>query len=139
MTIELPVPSANADSQPYWAAAREDRLVLQKCSDCGAYRFYPRYLCPDCWSENADWVDVSGRGTVHSFTIVARAPLPAFREKVPYVVAIIDLAEGPRMITNIVGDDALGVAIGDPVAVTFETRADGFKLPQFQRALETAQ
>ena len=135
MTDTLPKPIVNADSEPYWRAAREETLLLQRCGDCRAVRFFPRYLCTACGSENSEWVEASGRGSVHSFTIVHRAAFPEFQVRTPYVVALIDLDEGPRMMSNIVGDDALGVAIGDAVTVTFEARGtDGDKVPQFRRA-----
>ncbi len=135
MTDGLPVPIVNADSAPYWEGAREGKLLLQRCEVCQALRFFPRYLCTECGSEKTRWVEVSGRGTVHSFTIVHRAALPEFQAQTPYAIALIDLAEGPRMMTNVVGEDALNVEIGDAVDVTFEDRGiDGAKIPQFQRA-----
>jgi len=134
MSGDLPAPIVNADSEPYWHAARDDRLVLQKCGACGTLRFFPRYLCTECGSERVAWVDASGRGTVHSFTIVHRAAFPEFQERTPYVVALIDLEDGPRMMTNILGDDAHEVTIGDAVEVCFEARgSDGAKVPQFRR------
>lgn len=123
----------NADSRPYWEATRERRLLIRKCKACGAKHFMPRNGCPNCWSEDLEWADASGRGTVHTFSIVRRAPLPEFAANAPYVVAMVDLEEGPRMYTNIVGADALAVAIGDPVQVTFDDRGDGFVVPQFKR------
>ncbi|WP_179403725.1 Zn-ribbon domain-containing OB-fold protein [Burkholderia guangdongensis] len=129
----LPAPVANADSQPYWDAARERRLLIRKCNACGTTHFMPRYLCPSCWSDQLDWVESRGAGSVHSFTIIRRAPLASFGAHAPYVVALIDLDEGPRMLTNIVGDDALFVRIGDRVGITFEDRGDGAMLPQFHR------
>jgi uncharacterized OB-fold protein len=135
MTGDLPAPVVNADSAPYWEGARQGKLLLQRCGDCGTLRFFPRYLCTACGSDRTDWVEASGRGTVHSFTIVHRAAFPEFQARTPYVVALIDLEEGPRMMTNIVGDDALDVAIGDPVIVEFEPRGtDGAKVPQFRRS-----
>ena len=135
MSGDLPAPIVNADSEPFWDAARDDRLVLQKCGACGTLRFFPRYLCTECGSDRVTWVEASGRGTVHSFTVVHRAAFPAFQERTPYVVALIDLEDGPRMMTNILGDDALEVAIGDAVEVCFEPRGDaGAKVPQFRRA-----
>ena len=133
-TGTLPAPVANADSQPYWAAARERRLVIRKCKACGELHFMPRYLCPVCWSDRLEWVDAKGSGSVHSFTIVRRASDPAFAALVPYEVALVDLDEGPRMMANIVGIDALAVKIGDRVQVTFEDRGNGAMLPQFSRA-----
>lgn len=135
MSGDLPAPIVNADSAPYWQGAREDRLLLQRCRDCGVLRFFPRYLCTACGSEHVAWAEASGRGTVHSFTIVHRAAFPEFQARTPYVVALIDLEEGPRMMTNIVGRDALKVAIGEAVIVTFEARGtEGAKVPQFRRS-----
>lgn len=135
MTGDLPAPVVNADSAPYWEGARQGKLLLQRCRDCGTLRFFPRYLCTACGSERTEWAEASGRGTVHSFTIVHRAAFPEFQARTPYVVALIDLEEGPRMMTNIVGGDALDVAIGDAVVVAFEARGmEGAKVPQFRRA-----
>ncbi|WPB55877.1 Zn-ribbon domain-containing OB-fold protein [Xylophilus sp. GOD-11R] len=133
-TPQLPKPVANADSQPYWAAARERRLLIRRCSACQQLHFMPRYLCPHCWSDQLEWVDSKGAGVVHSFTIIRRAPIATFAGNAPYVVVMVELDEGPRMITNLVGDDALQVAIGDRVSVAFEDRGDGDLLPQFQRS-----
>jgi uncharacterized OB-fold protein len=135
MEPSLPLPTANADSLPYWNAARERRLVIRKCLACEAMHFMPRYLCPACWSDQLEWVDSPGRGVVHSFTVIRRAPLPAFAARSPYVVALIELDEGPRMVANVLGDDALAVKIGDRVEVIFEDRGDGAMLPQFKRAV----
>jgi uncharacterized OB-fold protein len=131
----LPAPVVNADSRPYWEGAREGKLLLQRCGDCGTLRFFPRYLCTACGSDRTEWAEASGRGTVHSFTIVHRAAFPEFQARTPYVVALVDLEEGPRIMTNIVGDDALAVSIGDAVVVEFEARGtDGAKVPQFRRS-----
>ena len=133
MSSALPPPTLNADSAPYWNAARERRLVIRKCKDCGALHFMPRHLCPNCWSDQLEWVDAKGTGTVHSCTVIHRASAPEFAARVPYVVALIDLDEGPRMVSNVLGDDALQVRIGDRVELTFEDRGDGALLPQFKR------
>jgi uncharacterized OB-fold protein len=134
MNSSLPQPVANADSLPYWTAARERRLVIRRCRSCGELHFMPRHLCPNCWSDDLEWIDAGGGGAVHSFTIIRRASAPAFAPRVPYVVALIDLDEGPRMMANVLGDDALSVAIGDRVQLSFEDRGDGALIPQFQRA-----
>jgi uncharacterized OB-fold protein len=131
MEASLPAPIPNADSLPYWNAARERRLLIRKCDDCGALHFMPRYLCPVCWSEKLVWVESKGIGTVHSFTIIRRAPMAAFAPRVPYVVALVELDEGPRMMSNILGESALSIAIGDKVQVTYEDRGDGALIPQF--------
>ena len=133
MESSLPLPVANADSLPYWNAARERRLLIRKCNACGALHFMPRHLCPACWSDQLEWVEAKGTGSVHSFTIIRRAPMAAFAPRAPYVLALIDLDEGPRMMANVLGEDALSVRIGDRVKVTFEDRGEGAMIPQFQR------
>ena len=133
MESSLPLPVANADSLPYWNAARESRLLIRKCNACGTLHFMPRHLCPACWSKQLEWVEAKGTGSVHSFTIIRRAPMAAFAPRAPYVLALIDLDEGPRMMANVLGEDALSVRIGDRVKVTFEERGEGAMIPQFQR------
>lgn len=125
---------ANGDSNPYWQGAREGRLLFQKCQACGSVQFPPRHHCATCWEADLDWTEGSGRGVVESYTVVHRAPLPSLRDRVPYVVASVLVEEGPRMLTNIVGEGALDVQVGAPVRATFVTDADGETLPQFTLA-----
>jgi uncharacterized OB-fold protein len=134
--MKLPQPSPNGDSLTYWAAAREKRLVIRRCKTCSAHHFMPRHLCPKCWSDDLEWVDCTGLGRVHSFSIVHRAPTPNFAAMAPYVIALIDLDEGPRMFTNVVGEHARRVSIGDRVAVVFEDRGEDVTLPQFTPVAE---
>ncbi|RPI44688.1 MAG: Zn-ribbon domain-containing OB-fold protein [Betaproteobacteria bacterium] len=132
MQPQLPEPRPNADSIEYWARAAEGRLVLRRCEDCGKHHFPPRLLCPACWSDRLHWSEASGEASVYTFTVMHRAPLPEFAAHLPYVVALVDLAEGPRMMANIVGDNARGVRIGDTVRLCFEQRGE-HRLPQFHR------
>lgn len=132
MAAALPAPRTNPDSAAYWEAAAGERLVVRRCADCAALHFPPRHLCPSCWSDRLEWVDASGLGRVYTFTVMRRAPMPEFAAAVPYVVALIDLDEGPRLMANIVGDDAFEVAIGDRVEVCFEVRGEA-RVPQFRR------
>lgn len=129
-----PAPVTNADSKPYWDAVAREELILRHCTACGEHHFPPRHLCPKCWSDKLDWTKSAGRGTVYSFTVMQRAPMPQFAKRVPYVVALVDLEEGPRMMANVVGDDALQTRVGDRVTVCFEDRGEGSKVPQFRRA-----
>lgn len=131
-------PTPNPDSLPYWNAANEGRLVIRRCNACHRFHFMPRHLCPHCWSEDLCWVQASGKATVHSFTVIRRAPMESFAPRVPYVVALLDLEEGVRMMTNIIGDDALDTKIGDTVTVDFEDRGEGTKVPQFRRIAREA-
>src|SRR5262245_58258921 len=98
MDHEPPVPAVNADTKPYWDAARAGRLILRFCGACRKPHFPPRHLCPTCWAPCADWIESTGRGSVYSFTVMRRAPSPEFSASVPYVVALVDLEEGPRML-----------------------------------------
>jgi len=132
--MPLPQPLANADSLPYWNAARERRLLIRRCKACGERHFMPRHLCPYCWSDQLEWVESKGTGRIHSYSIVHRAPTATFAAATPYVIALVDLDEGVQMFANVVGHDALEVAIDDRVRVTFEERDDGAMLPQFSRA-----
>jgi uncharacterized OB-fold protein len=133
--MALPFPEQlTAEAAHYFEAAAQGRLELQRCDACERVWFYPRPACVACGSERFRWIVASGRGRVHSHSVVHRAPSAAFRERVPYVVALIDLDEGPRMMANIVGDDALRIAIGDALELAFEDRGEGRKLPQFRRA-----
>ncbi len=133
--MDLPIPRPNADTRPYWEAAQQDRLVLQHCADCGARQAIPRSYCGTCHSANLTWRDSSGIGRIASFSVVHRAPTKAFRDHLPYVLALVDMAEGVRLMLNVIGEDRLDTQIGDRVRVVFEPRgADGFKMPQVQRS-----
>jgi hypothetical protein len=110
---------------PYWEAAREGRLVVQRCLKCGHLRWLPAELCPECLSDQGEWTPLSGAGTVWSFAVYHRAMHPAFAELVPYTVGLVELDEGPRMVgvlrTSTGDADADGeVHIGDPVSAVFD-------------------
>jgi len=114
-----PLPRRTPTSAPYFDAAREGRLILQKCPRDGFF-FYPRSACPDCLGEDWSWAEVSGRGTIYSYTVDRMGLDPAQRSQVPLVVAIVELEEGPRMTSNIVGSSPDEIEIGQRVQVTFE-------------------
>jgi uncharacterized OB-fold protein len=127
-----PLPTPDPATEPYWAAAREHRLSMPRCEACGEFHFYPRPICPHCGTARLTWAEVSGNGTVYSFTIVQRAPSPAFADMVPYVVAIVALDEGPHLMSNIVDCSAEQVRIGMPVRVTFLDSGKELSLPLFK-------
>ena len=129
---EIPAPVPTELSRPFWDAAREGRLVLQKCANCGAFRWTPQILCTVCLSEDSHWTEVSGRGSLYSYTVVHRPPLPAF--KAPYVVAVVRLEEGPLMLTNIVGADPADLAMEMPVEVVFQPINDEITAYRFRPA-----
>ncbi len=118
-----PAPIPDPDSEPYWAAALEGRLLIQRCEACGAHQLYPRDRCISCRGPVA-WVEASGNGTVYSFTIIRQNYSRSFKHLIPYVVALVDLDEGPRLMTNLVGCDPDSVGIGMRVRATFEQVSD---------------
>jgi uncharacterized protein len=128
-------PRRNHETAEFWDACAEGRLVLPRCDDCAEYIWYPRLFCPFCGSHSVTYVEVSGLGTVYSFTVVRRGTGP-FRDAAPYVLAMVQLAEGPTMMTNVVGVDPDDVSIDQAVQVVFdpvdgpdETRPDA--IPRF--------
>jgi uncharacterized OB-fold protein len=129
---EGPLPRPDKDSKPYWDGARQHELLLQQCSECEKFRFYPRSVCPYCFSDRFEWRASKGRGSVYSFTVIHRAPSPAFRDKVPYVLALIELEEGVRMMSNVIECDPAAVRIGRAVEVVFEDLTEEITLPKFR-------
>lgn len=132
--MERPVPVPDAATAPYWAAANEGRFVMPRCTQCGRWHFYPRALCPHCSSEKLEWADCSGRGTVYSYTVVHRAPSPAFAAEVPYVVAIVEVEEGPHLMSSVVNCAPETVRIGMKVRAAFRRVAEDTQLPVFEPA-----
>lgn len=132
MTNGKPVPVPSEDSKPYWEAAGRGELKLQRCLDCGAFRFPPAVLCPECSSRSAEWTAVSGRGKVYSYVVFHRAYHPAFAADLPYAVACIELEEGPRLLSNVVGVGPDGIRCDMPVEVVFEPVSGEISLPKFR-------
>jgi uncharacterized OB-fold protein len=129
---DKPLPVIDSESRPYWDALKQHRLTLKRCQDCGKHHFYPRALCPHCHSDAHEWVDARGTGTIYSFTIARRPAGPAFKADTPYVVAVVELDEGARMMTNIVTADVDAVRIGQRVSVQYEDVTDEVTLPKFR-------
>lgn len=134
MTAERALPTPSPTSEPYWKAAKNHEFIIQRCSRCKKYVFYPRSLCPYCLSHDVKWVKGSGKGTVYSWTAVYRATDPNFNEPVPYIYAIVELAEGPHMATNIVKCKPEQCKIGMPVEVAFHDVTPEVTLVKFQPA-----
>jgi uncharacterized OB-fold protein len=127
-----PIPVTDAVTKNYWQGCSKQELLLQKCSNCGHLQFYPRICCIKCMSQNLEWVRSSGRGTVHTFTMVHQNVTPGFAKEVPYVYAIVELTEGVRLTTNIVECVPNEVYIGMPVSVVFEPISPEINLPKFK-------
>lgn len=131
-TPPKPRPEASAWSRPFWNAAREHQLLLQRCGDCRKWIFYPRIACPHCGSDALGWQPSSGRGTIYSFTVVENNAPSAFAADVPYVVAVIRLEEGVQMLSNIVDCDPAALGCDQPVEVVFRRLDDEYTLPCFR-------
>ena len=128
-----PLPHVDEENRWFWEACARHELVLQKCAACGTIRFYPRALCPKCLSSEIRYLRSSGRGKVYTFTVTYQNQAPGFRDELPYVMAYVELDEGPRILTNIVKTPPDAVAIGMPVEVVFEDVDDALAIPRFQR------
>ncbi len=129
-----PLPRPYQDTAAYWEAAREHRFIIQQCTDCGEHQFYPHGVCSHCLSSALEWREASGAGEVYSFSVNHRAPHPGFADDLPFVPAVVTLAEGPRMMTNIVGCDPDSVEIGMAVEVVFDDITEAVTLPKFRPA-----
>jgi uncharacterized OB-fold protein len=127
-----PAPVVTDDSKAFWEAARDHRLVAQRCRDCGRLRHPPRPMCPECHSIDLEIVELVGTGTVYSYAILHHPQHPAF--SYPVVAALVDLDEGIRVVSNLVGVEPRDVRIGMPVRVTFEETADDMAVPVFESA-----
>ena len=128
-----PLPTPSPLTQPFWDAARRRELWVQRCRACATHLFYPRYLCTTCGSGDLEWAQASGRGTVFTYTVAHRPTHPGFADLVPYVIAVVELEEGPKLTTNIVNLDPDDMVIGLPVRATFED-LDGVTLVHFRPA-----
>ena len=129
-----PLPQPSAVSQEFWAGLQKREIRLPRCRQCQKLVFYPRTICPHCMAMEFDWVKVSGNGKVYSFTIVRRAMIPAFQEGTPYVLAIVELDEGPRVTTNIVNCGVDAVRVDMPVRATYDDVTADITLLKFEPA-----
>ena len=129
-----PQPRPTEQSARFWAATAEGRFLIQRCERCNEATFYPKLNCPACGSTSLADVDASGRGVVYTYTVARRPTHAAFADIGPYVIAIVELEEGPHVTTNIVGCEPDDVAIGMPVEVVFNDAVDGIALALFQPA-----
>lgn len=118
-------------NRPFWEGCRVDRLLLQRCSPCGHLRYPISTICPRCLSTAYRWDQMSGRGSVYSFAVFQHAYNDGWRDAVPYAVALVELDEGPTMISNIVGVELEQVRVGLPVSVVFEPVTDQVTVPRF--------
>ncbi len=129
--MQRPLPTLFEWNRPYFEGGTEGKLMLQRCARCRYLIYYPRMLCPRCFSTEYTWEQLTGQGTVYSFSIVWRPNHPAFTEQIPIILVVVDLREGPQMVATLVDSPAERVRIGMDVSVVFETVAQGIALPKF--------
>ena len=126
---QYPVPVEDPDSAPYWQSLRHRAMQLPYCTECERAFFYPRTICPRCAGTNLEWRSASGRGVIHSYTVVRRAPSSAFAADAPYTVALADLDEGCRILARVVPEDADRAVVGVPVRIDYQDVTDSLTLP----------
>ena len=127
------LPQPTPESQPYWDGLKEHKLILPHCRDCGTPHFYPRPFCldPDCFKWEIDWREVSGKGRVHTF-VISHLPIPPMETAGPYVIAVVELAEGPRMMSNLIIDAPDQPTVAMPVEIVYDDVTDEVTLPKFR-------
>jgi len=136
--IEKPLPVVTEIDREFWEGAQNNKLLFQKCLDCNRFQFFPRPVCVDCFGMNLVWEESRGVGTIYAFSLARWSPIPLYKKKLeetgkPYILAMIDLDEGVRMITRVIGCELDEVKEGMRVEVTFvEIDGTGFKVPYFQ-------
>jgi uncharacterized OB-fold protein len=129
-----PLPLPSDITRPFWAGLLKGEFRIQRCEECGKYVFYPRIACPNCLSDRLAWVTASGKGRLYSFTVVRRAMNPAFQADVPYVFAIVELEEGPRVTTNVVNCDLKALSVDMPVKAVYDRVTPEAALLKFEPA-----
>ena len=130
---ELPTraPAVNPETKPFWDATAEGKLLLARCTDCNTVIWYPRNLCPECHGQSTEWFEASGQGEIYACTVTRRMG-GSWGRAAPFVLAYVELDEGPRLMTNIIDCDPETVAIGQRVEVVFEATDEGPALPRFR-------
>lgn len=131
--MDKPLPQADEESRAFYEGARRHELMLMRCRSCGVWRMPSRPRCPDCWSTETEWAKASGRGTLYSFGIMHQK-FPGFADDVPYNYAVVELEEGPRIISNIVGTANEALRVDMPVRAVFDDVADDTTLVRFTPA-----
>ncbi len=132
LPYQKPLPQPDADTAPFWAGCREHKLLFQKCASCGHVRWPPSIICPVCHAPDTEWITASGKGSVYTFTVFHTALHEAFLQDIPYVTAVIELEEGPHLLSNIIECEHSNIRCGMPVAVTWEDINEEFSLPKFK-------
>jgi uncharacterized protein len=132
-----PLPAITTLNGPYWDGLRQRELKMPKCNDCGKLWYPPAPFCPACWSRNFSWQQLSGRGKVNSWVIFHQAYFSSYTDDIPYNVAEVELDEGPRLLTNLVGVDNADIAIGMPVEIVYDDVTEDVTLAKFRPAAKS--
>ncbi|MSP21906.1 MAG: Zn-ribbon domain-containing OB-fold protein [Dehalococcoidia bacterium] len=136
MPYNKPLPVPTPETQPFWDSLKRHQMQIQRCQNCREFYFYPRPFCPKCYSKNVAWEDVSGKATLETYVINHRAA-PRFEDDVPYVIAIVTLEEGPRLMTNLIGVEPEPAQLPPDMAleVVYDDATDEITLPKFRPAV----
>ena len=132
MPYDKPLPQPNGDTKPFWDGCKKHQLRFQRCKDCKHVRWPPSIVCPMCYSDDTEWVVASGKGKVYTFVVYHQVYHEAFRDDIPYITAIVELQEGPHLLTNIVGCNPEQVKCDMPVELAWENVTEEFSLPKFK-------
>jgi uncharacterized OB-fold protein len=128
------LPTIEDESRPFWDGAREGKFLIARCGNCGRAHHYPRTFCPFCWSEDVSWETASGKATLYTYSTVYVNDMVPFKEKLPYIAAVVDLEEGPRVMTRLVGIETADLQIGMPLVVDYEAISEDVTAPVFRPA-----
>jgi len=134
MAPRFDLPTIDNETRPFWDGLKEHKFLLRHCNACGRDHYYPRPFCPTCWSNDLAWKEASGRGRLYTYSIVHVNDLPPFNERVPYVAAIVELDEGPRVMTNIEGVPFEELRADMAVTVEYKPISDDVTIPVFRAA-----
>ncbi|CAN7781813.1 Zn-ribbon domain-containing OB-fold protein [Cupriavidus necator] len=129
----IPLPVIDPDTAPYWEALRQHVFKLKRCQDCGRAHYFPRVVCPHCHSDALEWFESSGAGVIYTYTVARRPAGPAFKAETPYVVVLVDLDDGPRMMARVL-EPPDSVRIGQRVEMVFDDVTEAVTLPSFRIA-----
>ena len=129
-----PLPVASGETKPFWDACKQGKFLIQRCRSCENYQYHYRGFCSHCWFGEIEDVESKGLGTVWSYTVINRNRSPGFIDDVPYVVAMVEIEEGLKVISNVINCDPWKVRIGMPVKLTFVQATDDWSIPMFEPA-----
>lgn len=136
MALRFDLPTPDLETEPFWAGVNDHKLLIKHCNACDEYHFYPRPFCPKCWSDDVEWFEASGRATLYTWSVVHVNELAPFNERLPYVAALVDLEEGPRMMSTLIDCEFDAIEAGMALEVVYEQVSDDpqVSLPWFRRA-----